>query len=109
MQIGSSGLGAGLGGARGLGAGQEADGGRRIGGVAQDGPSFSDTLKQALGEVNDLQENARDVIGAFVRGEPVEIHEVMTATQEAGIALDMLIEIRNKLTEAYRSVIQMQA
>ena len=33
----------------------------------------------------------------------------MAATEEAGIALEMLIEIRNKLTEAYRSVIQMQS
>ena len=45
----------------------------------------------------------------FLRGEPIELHEVMAATEEAGIALDMLIEIRNKLTEAYRSVVQMQS
>lgn len=70
--------------------------------------SFSDTLKNALGEVSQLQNDARDAIGAFVRGEPVEIHEVMAATEEAGIALDMLIEIRNKLADAYRTVMQMQ-
>lgn len=73
------------------------------------GPSFGDTLKQALGEVSALQEQARDAIGAFVRGEPVEIHEVMAAAEEAGLALEFLIEIRNKITEAYRSVINMQA
>jgi flagellar hook-basal body complex protein FliE len=63
-------------------------------------------LKQALGEVSKLQEQARDAIGAFVRGDPVELHEVMA---EAGLALEFLIEIRNKITEAYRSVINMQA
>jgi len=71
--------------------------------------SFSDTLKQALGEVDELQHGAKDAIGAFLRGEPIEIHEVMAATEEAGIALEMLIEVRNKLTEAYRSVIHMQS
>ena len=71
--------------------------------------TFADTLKSALGEVSALQNEANDAIGAFLRGEPVEIHEVMAATEEAGIALEMLIEIRNKLTEAYRSVIQMQS
>ena len=71
--------------------------------------SFGDTLKQALGEVSDLQNDAKDAIGAFLRGEPIEVHEVMAAAEEAGIALEMLIEIRNKLTEAYRSVIQMQS
>ena len=79
----------------------------RLGG--DDHTSFADTLKQALGEVSQLQDDARDAIGSFLRGEPIEIHDVMAAAEEAGIALDMLIEIRNKLTEAYRSVIQMQS
>lgn len=69
---------------------------------------FADTLKQMLGEVSGLQENAQDAIQAFVNGEPVEIHQVMAAIEEAGIALELLIEIRNRLTEAYRTVIQMQ-
>ncbi len=73
-----------------------------------DQPSFADALRRALGDVSELQGQAHDAIGGFLRGEPVEIHEVMAAAEEAGIALDMLIEIRNKLTEAYRSVIQMQ-
>jgi len=72
------------------------------------GVSFADTLKQALGEVSALQDNARDAIAAFVRGDPVELHEVMAATEEAGIALEMLIEIRNKIIDAYRTVISMQ-
>lgn len=75
---------------------------------AAGGPSFADTLKQALGEVSELQQTSQDAIGAFLRGEPVEMHEVMAAAEEAGIALEMVIEFRNKLTEAYRSVMQMQ-
>lgn len=75
---------------------------------SDEGPSFADTLERALGDVSDLQETARDSISAFLRGDPVEIHEVMAATEEAGIALEMLIEVRNKLTEAYRTVINMQ-
>ena len=82
--------------------------GHRIGGE-DGGTSFADTLKEALGEVSQLQDDARDAIGSFLRGEPVELHDVMTAAEEAGIALDMLIAIRNKLTEAYRTVMQMQS
>jgi flagellar hook-basal body complex protein FliE len=33
----------------------------------------------------------------------------MAATEEAGIALEMLIEIRNKVTDAYRTLINMQS
>lgn len=78
-------------------------------GLDPQGPSFADTLKSALGEVSALQENAKDAIAAFVRGDPVELHEVMAATEEAGIALEFLIEIRNKITDAYRTVISMQS
>ena len=99
--------GIGSGGVGGIGLPQDRGGIKlRLDGEAND--SFSDTLKNALGEVSQLQTDARDAIGAFVRGEPVEIHEVMAATEEAGIALDMLIEIRNKLADAYRTVTQMQ-
>jgi flagellar hook-basal body complex protein FliE len=71
--------------------------------------SFGDTLKKALEEVSSVQDNAQDLIGAFIRGEPVELHQVMAATEEAGIALEMLVEIRNKFADAYRTVINMQS
>jgi len=77
-------------------------------GGSGDGPSFADSLTKALGQVSDLQTDAQDAISAFLRGDPVEVHEVMAATEEAGIALEMLIQIRNKLMEAYRSIINMQ-
>src|SRR5690606_7954003 len=73
------------------------------------GESFADTLKRALGDVQQLQDDAREIIARFVRGEHVDLHAVMAATEEAGIALELLIEIRNKLTEAYRTVVSMQA
>lgn len=78
------------------------------GGVAG-GLSFGDTLKSALQEVSTVQEGAQEIVQAFLRGEHVELHEVMAATEEAGIALEMLIEVRNKFTEAYRTVINMQS
>lgn len=105
-QIGGIG---GAGAAAGVGRLGQDRGGIRIplgDGVEQ--PSFKDALERALGDVSALQSEAQDAIGAFLRGEPVEVHQVMAAAEEAGIALEMLIEIRNKLTEAYRSVIQMQ-
>ena len=77
-------------------------------GPSTTGPSFADALKNALGEVSQVETDAQDIISAFVRGEPVEIHQVMAAAEEAAISLEFLVEIRNKLTEAYRTVINMQ-
>lgn len=76
---------------------------------AGNGLSFRDALEQALGQVSQLQETAADKINAFVRGDQVELHEVMAAAEEAGIALEMLIEFRNKFLEAYRTLINMQS
>jgi flagellar hook-basal body complex protein FliE len=55
-----------------------------------------------------MEENARDTISMFLRGEPVDVHQVMMAAEEASISIEMLAEIRNKLTDAYRSIMNMQ-
>lgn len=86
-----------------------AQGALRPGGAAAGGASFGDTLKQALEKVSEAQFNSADHVGAFLRGEQVELHQVMAASEEAGIALEMLIEVRNKFAEAYRTVINMQS
>ena len=71
--------------------------------------SFGETLTRALNEVSDAREHSGDLTRRFAAGENVELHEVMAASEEAGIALDMLIELRNKAVEAYRAVIAMQS
>jgi flagellar hook-basal body complex protein FliE len=71
------------------------------------GTSFGDTLKRAIGEVSTAQEVSQDYIDRFVRGEPVELHQVMAAAEEASISLEMLVELRNKLMDAYKTVMQM--
>ncbi len=74
-----------------------------------EGASFKDTLAEALGEVQGLQDEAGDAVEAFLRGDPVELHDVMAAVEEAGIALEMLIEVRNRFIDAYRTVANMQS
>jgi flagellar hook-basal body complex protein FliE len=71
------------------------------------GTSFSDTLKKAIGGVSEQQDTAQDYIQRFVRGEPVELHQVMAASEEAQLSLEMLVELRNKLMDAYKSVVNM--
>jgi flagellar hook-basal body complex protein FliE len=76
--------------------------------AAPDGPGFSDLFRRALNDTSGLQDDAKDMIGAYLRGDPVELHQVMAASEEAAISLELLVEIRNKLTEAYRTVMNMQ-
>lgn len=77
-------------------------------GFDKNAPSFADVFKRVLGDTSELQGDARQLIEAFLRGEPVELHQVMAASQEAAISLELLVEIRNKLTAAYRTVMNIQ-
>jgi len=80
-----------------------------VGDVGTGENSFGNTLTRAINEVSDARDRSGDLTRRFANGENVELHEVMAASEEAGIALDMLIELRNKVVEAYRSVISMQS
>lgn len=73
------------------------------------GGSFAETLTRAVNEVSGKQDAAQELMGKFTRGEPVELHQVMAATEEAGLALEMLVEIRNKCADAYRTLTTMQS
>lgn len=72
------------------------------------GPSFGDLFQRALNDTTQLQGDARTMIDAFLRGEPVELHQVMAASEEASISLELLVEIRNKLSDAYRQIMNVQ-
>ncbi len=78
-------------------------------GTANDGPSFSETLTDAISSISDVRENAGNMTRRFISGEDVELHQVMAAQEEAGIALDLLIEMRNKMVESYRTLVNMQS
>jgi flagellar hook-basal body complex protein FliE len=77
-------------------------------GEPTDGANFSDLLTRAVGNVQQSQERKDDVIGAFLAGKPVELHDVMAAAEEASLSLSLLVETRNKLTDAYRTVMNIQ-
>ncbi len=77
--------------------------------VGTHGTSFGDTLKQLVNNVSNQQDVAADYATRFARGEPVELHQVMASGEEASISLEMLVEVRNKFMDAYKSVISMQS
>jgi flagellar hook-basal body complex protein FliE len=72
--------------------------------VPAEGPSFGDLLKKGLTDASQMQDDSKDLIARFLRGEPVELHQVMAASEEAGLAVDFLVQVRNKVTDAYRSI-----
>lgn len=72
------------------------------------GLSFIDTLKQKLNEVNDSQLAADSATEAFIKGDNIDIHQVMIANEEAKQSLEMAVQVRNKLVEAFQEINRMQ-
>ncbi len=70
--------------------------------------SFAVELKNAVGQVNTLQNSAEEAMkNGAVRGAE-NIHETMIVLQEAEIGLKLLTRVRDKALEAYHEVMRMQ-
>ena len=70
--------------------------------------AFQSVLSDALGRVQQFQQNSDTAIGKFLSGEDEEVHKVALATQQAEIAFDLFLQVRNKAISAYQEVIRMQ-
>lgn len=71
------------------------------------GTSFASTLEQVLNDVNQSQAKAGDISSAYERGENVDIAKVMLARQEASVAFEATLQVRNKLLSAYKDIMSM--
>ena len=73
------------------------------------GANFSTLLKQSIDKVNELQQSSGGLAKAFELGDPnVSLAEVMIARQKSSVAFESVLQVRNKLMEAYREVMSMQ-
>lgn len=66
--------------------------------------SFGNILEQQLSAVNDKQVDAENTTNQFVAGDDIDIHQVMLSTEEAKLSLDLAIQVRNKLVDAYQEL-----
>jgi flagellar hook-basal body complex protein FliE len=74
--------------------------------AARRSQGFSETLKSAVAEVNQLQQTADGAAEKVVRGE-IGIHEGMLAMGKADLSLRLMLQVRNKAMDAYREIMQM--
>lgn len=69
---------------------------------------FSAMLKQAIDNVNGLQQNTSSLRNSFEMGDQnVSLADVMIASNKSGLAFDATVQIRNKMVEAYKEVMSM--
>lgn len=71
-------------------------------------PSFGDMMSQAINKVNDVQQTSSAMADAYEKGVAgVDITDVMIASQKASVSFQAMVQVRNKLVDAYKDVMNM--
>ena len=69
---------------------------------------FSDLMTEAVGQVNQLENQAHAAVSGLMTGSGVDVHQAMIATEKASMAFELALAVRNKAVQAYQSVMGMQ-
>lgn len=72
------------------------------------GEGFAAALRQAVERVNDLQHQSGAEIERFLTGETEDLHKTILTVQKSELAFEMLLEVRNKVVQAYQEIMRIQ-
>ena len=72
------------------------------------GGGFGDVLKNALQNVNQLDSGADKQIGSLLQGGNADMSSVMVAVEKADVAFQLMMQVRNKIVNAYQDIEKMQ-
>lgn len=71
-------------------------------------PAFGDLLKNSIDQVNSVQKASGELKTSFEYGDSdVDLAQVMIASQKASVSFQAMVQVRNKLVEAYKDVMNM--
>jgi len=71
--------------------------------------SFAAFIKEIVSDTNEMQIDAGTKTDMFIKGDPIDIHDVMIASNKAKTSFQLLLELRNKGLDLYREVSRMQS
>lgn len=75
---------------------------------AEKPPGFGDMFKSAIDSVNSNQKDAKDIATRFEKGDPkVDLPEVMIALQKSSVSFQAMTQVRNKMIDAYKDIMNM--
>ena len=69
---------------------------------------FGATLRTAINQVNDLSQDSQEQVTGLLQGDRQDLHNVMIAVEKADIAFQLMMQVRNKIVNAYEEVSKMQ-
>src|SRR5438270_5963701 len=69
---------------------------------------FGSVLQDAMHKVGELNDTASRGVENFLSGEGDDLHKTIMATQRADLAMELFLQVRNKVVQAYQEVMRMQ-
>lgn len=72
------------------------------------GLSFKNIINNELNKVNQKQIKADKLTEGFISGQVEDLHDVLIATEEARLSLELAVQIRNKVIEGFKEINNMQ-
>ena len=69
---------------------------------------FASLFSQAVNGVESLNRSASAAVSSFLDGDGEELHNAVMATNQAELAFDLFLQVRNKVINAYQEVMKMQ-
>ncbi|MDX9813788.1 MAG: flagellar hook-basal body complex protein FliE [Sulfurimonas sp.] len=72
------------------------------------GEGFSDVLKSALNDTNELAKESEELVGELATGSIKDLHQAALAINKAEISMKLMLEIRNKALNAYKDLSKTQ-
>ena len=72
------------------------------------GKSFGQALGEAVGEVDTLNLDASYKANSLVEGNGTDVHDAMIAVEKADLSLQLMLQVRNKVVQAYQQIAGMQ-
>lgn len=72
------------------------------------GEGFDEALRNAIDQVEELQTNSDQQVSSLLQGGGGDVHNVMIAIEKADVAFQLMLQVRNKIVNAYQQVSQLQ-
>ncbi len=70
-------------------------------------PNFTDSVKNLLSKVNEVQVKSSSLQEAYQRGEDVPLTDVVLGMQKSSLAFEATLQVRNKVLKAYEEIMNM--
>lgn len=71
-------------------------------------PDFAETLHAAVDQVEQLQATAEDKVSELLAGNGLDVHSALIAVEKADLSFQLMMQVRNKIVQAYQQISNMQ-